>query len=739
MHAPPPSTALLRIRVFLASPGDVSDERALALRVLERLPYDPFLRGKIAVETVAWDKPGIDTPMLATLTPQEAIYQQRPKPSECDIVVVVFWSRMGTPLPPEYVKPDGGAYLSGTEWEYLDAPSASLQTGRPKVLVYHRTEEPRFGADDPSIGEKLQQRQLGKDFFASFRNRDGSIRRAVNNYDTPDAFEKKLTEHLREIVQKQLAEHEAKGQPQAQTPNGTATEREAPQGPALERRNRQVRTEAGRLETDPGALAELTGLILQGRPAWSELLLFIDQFEELFTVVAEKHRGTFSTLLARGAELPRLRILVTLRADFYHRCLEHTALEEPLRAGSYPLAAPGVGALYEMITRPAARAGLIFEDALPERILDDADGEPGALPLMAFALQQLYEERTAEGELTHAAYERFGEVKGAISRRAEDTYSGLDDAAQATLAAVFRELIEVDSTEEGWVATRRRAPLHEAAPTQRAQRLVAAFTEARLLQQSDGESGVPVVEVAHEALLRSWPRLVHWIQETGEDLAVLRQLQQAAKEWKAQERRGDLRWPRRRWKQAERVIERLPGEGSRRAGPVLPGGKSPGHQAADRGARWGVGRPCPGGLARSVHLHDRRGQLQMFGQRPVGAGALRVRDTGLSGAENGLDPTRGAQVSADLSDGVRGRGPERSWRREAGPRGGILPALRHRQVRGDFRGVWGFRPLFWGNRAFVHPAGHGQLRRLPDYEGNRGNRRGNASGGNFSRQRLRSA
>ncbi|MFZ0257552.1 MAG: hypothetical protein WAN46_18355, partial [Gammaproteobacteria bacterium] len=86
-HSSPPAT-LLRVRVFLASPGDVSDERAIALRALERLPYDVFLRGRIAVDTVAWDKPGADTPLLATLTPQEAIAQQRPKPSECDIVIV---------------------------------------------------------------------------------------------------------------------------------------------------------------------------------------------------------------------------------------------------------------------------------------------------------------------------------------------------------------------------------------------------------------------------------------------------------------------------------------------------------------------------------------------------------------------------------------------------------------------------------------------------------------------------
>ena len=110
------------VRVFLSSPGDVADERALALKVIEQLPYDPLLRGRVMIEVVAWDKEGGGTPMLAQLTPQEAINQGLPKPSECDIFVMLFWVRMGTPLPhPEYQKTDGSQYMSGTEWEFVDA------------------------------------------------------------------------------------------------------------------------------------------------------------------------------------------------------------------------------------------------------------------------------------------------------------------------------------------------------------------------------------------------------------------------------------------------------------------------------------------------------------------------------------------------------------------------------------------------------------------------------------------
>lgn len=110
-----PSSSPLHLRIFLASPGDVADERNLALQVLEQLQYDPLLRGRITIELVAWDKPGAGAPMLATLTPQEAIAKHLPKPAECDIVIVIIWSRMGTPLSEAWKKPDGGRYLSGTE------------------------------------------------------------------------------------------------------------------------------------------------------------------------------------------------------------------------------------------------------------------------------------------------------------------------------------------------------------------------------------------------------------------------------------------------------------------------------------------------------------------------------------------------------------------------------------------------------------------------------------------------
>jgi hypothetical protein len=161
MHAP------RLFRIFLSSPGDVSEERQLARKVIkEELPVDPFLRGRVALDVVSWDDPGAPVPMLAHLTPQEAVDRGLPKPSECDFVVVILWGRFGSPLEDSRRKPDGERYLSGTEWEYEDAVSAKPA---PEILIYRRTEKVFLDADDPELDAKREQRERVKKFFAQFR------------------------------------------------------------------------------------------------------------------------------------------------------------------------------------------------------------------------------------------------------------------------------------------------------------------------------------------------------------------------------------------------------------------------------------------------------------------------------------------------------------------------------------------------------------------------------------------
>jgi hypothetical protein len=117
---------LLHLRVFLSSPGDVTDERALAREVIERIQSERAHRGRLRLEIVAWDKPGAGTAMPAHLEPQEALKRGLRNPSACEIVIVIFGYRMGTPLSEERRKPNGERYWSGTEYEFLDALNSAV-------------------------------------------------------------------------------------------------------------------------------------------------------------------------------------------------------------------------------------------------------------------------------------------------------------------------------------------------------------------------------------------------------------------------------------------------------------------------------------------------------------------------------------------------------------------------------------------------------------------------------------
>jgi HEAT repeat protein len=181
----------------VSSPGDVGEERAIVHELLDReLKYDPAFRGKLSFEVVSWDNPISPTPMTARLTPQEAVNRFRAKPSDCDVVIVILWSRLGT-----HLVIDGKPYLSGTEYEYGEAANAELS---PEILVYRRTEKVLLDADDPEFELKREQRQNALAFFDRFKNPDGSLRGGFNEYTTPTDFKQLLGRNLREILTERL-------------------------------------------------------------------------------------------------------------------------------------------------------------------------------------------------------------------------------------------------------------------------------------------------------------------------------------------------------------------------------------------------------------------------------------------------------------------------------------------------------------------------------------------------------
>jgi hypothetical protein len=191
-----------------------------------------------------------------------------------------------------------------------------------------------------------------------------------------------------------------------------------------------------------------------------ELLLVIDQFEELFTLVQnEDSRVHFLDSLVTAVLDPRsrLRVIVTLRADFMDRPLRYVDFGELIRQRSELVLPLTPDELHEAVTRPAESVGLFLEDGLAATIVRDLGDQPGILPLLQYTLTELFERR--EGRtLTLSAYQEIGGVRGALARRAEDLYGELDPAEKEAARHLFLRLVTLG---EGFEDTRRRVSREE--------------------------------------------------------------------------------------------------------------------------------------------------------------------------------------------------------------------------------------------------------------------------------------
>lgn len=195
-----PMPTPLTLRVFLSSPGDLPEERRLARQVMEALGRSHLLRGRIRFEVVAWDDEHAASPMDASEPPQTSVNRYTGRPAECDLTLVILWSRIGTRLPAGLSRPDGSPFESGTVWEYEDAMAA----GKP-VFVYRRTEKVQIDIDDPNYAKKRAQYAGVEGFFDRFANPDDSLKAGFNVYATPAEFERILRQHLEAFVSSRLS------------------------------------------------------------------------------------------------------------------------------------------------------------------------------------------------------------------------------------------------------------------------------------------------------------------------------------------------------------------------------------------------------------------------------------------------------------------------------------------------------------------------------------------------------
>ncbi len=259
------------------------------------------------------------------------------------------------------------------------------------------------------------------------------------------------------------------------------------------------------------------------------VLIAVDQFEEAFTLCRdEQERAAFIGALARAARDPERRAAVVLavRADFYGRCAAYPELSRLVDANHVLVGPMQRDELRRAIELPAQRGGLRVEPELVDRLLADVEDEPGALPLLSAALLELWQQRDGR-QLRLAAYERTGGVRGAVARLAEAAYERLEPEQQVIARRV---LLRLAGEDVAGAPVRRRVRLDEldADRDDNARRVLDVLADSRLVTVSEGTA-----EVAHEALLREWPRLRGWLAEDAEGRRLHQHLAAAAREWDA--------------------------------------------------------------------------------------------------------------------------------------------------------------------------------------------------------------
>ncbi|MBK8021959.1 MAG: TIR domain-containing protein [Chloroflexi bacterium] len=300
-----------------------------------------------------------------------------------------------------------------------------------------------------------------------------------------------------------------------------------------------------RLRAGPHALDDLAAEVMAGTRDDAHLIIFIDQFEEVFTQTPPDEQHHFLELLLHAIMQPRGRVFVlfTMRADFFDRLSATPALAALVRDNLDIATDMTLAQLRMAIEQPARRAGVTYEPGLVDVILEDVNAQPGSLPLLQFALQKLFDER-ADGSrvMTLEAYRAMGGVQGGLARTADGVYDALPDADKDVLRRVMLRLVEVGDS----AVTRRRVSAHDLTLTHVApgqvDEVLARLTDrdARLLVASvppeeirAQQPGTVTYEISHEALITGWKLLAGWIETNRADLRLSSDILALAKDWDA--------------------------------------------------------------------------------------------------------------------------------------------------------------------------------------------------------------
>ncbi|HEU5055820.1 MAG TPA: protein kinase, partial [Kofleriaceae bacterium] len=296
------------------------------------------------------------------------------------------------------------------------------------------------------------------------------------------------------------------------------------------------------LEDHPGAL----GALLRGHAAARRitLVVVIDQLEEIFTLCEDAaERELYAQALARAARSPddHVRVVFTLRDDFLVRTESLSAFRARLGTSLQIVSTPADAQLLRILREPLARAGYELDDpALADEMVASVAGAPGALALLSFTASKMWELRDQRfRQITRKAYVSLGGIGGALARHADAAFAAMHGEEQRLVRELFRHAV----TAEGTRAALSRAELIQilgggAAASATVEKLIAS----RLLVASDSEVGGERIEIAHEALIAAWPRLLEWRRQDADGARLRDQLRAAARQWEERRRPNGLLW-----------------------------------------------------------------------------------------------------------------------------------------------------------------------------------------------------
>ena len=268
-------------------------------------------------------------------------------------------------------------------------------------------------------------------------------------------------------------------------------------------------------------------------PGGERVLLVIDQLEELFTLAPDAEQGPFLDCLVDAVEHAggRLHVVATLRADFYDRPLAFQRFGALVHDATVAVPAMAPAGLEEAIVRPLEAIGARAEPALVAEMIAAVADQPAALPSLQFTLFELAQRRT-DRCLTLEDYRNLGGVAAAIASRAENLYLSLDEPGRAATRRLFERLVVFGAEGEATSRRSHRSALANGDQAVEVEAVIDRWTAARLLTADvDPRTRVPVVQVAHEALLGTWPRLGEWLEEDREAILALNHLQESSASW----------------------------------------------------------------------------------------------------------------------------------------------------------------------------------------------------------------